>query len=165
MFDMISQLKIIILLLAHGLLLLLCMVIIANKMQNAMNNDPVQFLIKSGIVKNRIFPDGIDAYEEVPRQNVFFAIVKCYYVCEKIMIQISDVYIKDIIVRTEDDIDFAQSSHFTLSHHLEPSIVQSLLLEFKLYIFTKIRNHNLSITHDKTLMRTTEKPVTLMQIY
>ena len=117
------------------------MIIIAYEMKNTMYNHPVQFILEFGSIFKSIFTDTVDAYEKITGKSVTFAIVEGDDVCEIVMLQILLIYIKDIVVRTEDDRYVAYTTDFAFGNQAEPSVVQCLSLKNEVGIFKIVRNH------------------------
>lgn len=114
------------------------MVVISDKMEDTMYDDPVKFIRKLGIVKNRILTHRIHTYEKIAGENVALAIVKSDYVSKIIMLQILLIDVQYIIVRAENDIHITQLPDFAAGYGLQPEIVQSPAIELEFCVLKKI---------------------------
>ena len=83
-----------------------------------MDYDPVQLILEFRSIFERVLPDGIDTDEKVTGNPVTFGIIESDDVSEIVMLEKTLVYIKNIIVRTEDDRHIAESVHFAFSHEI-----------------------------------------------
>ena len=135
------QIKIVILLGTHHSDIRLGMVIISDQVQNAMDDDPVQFIIELGSEIQCVFTHRIYTDEKITGQDVTLAVIKCNDVRKVVMSKIALVYVQDIIVRTKNDIDRSQLTDFTLSNQLQPTGRKTLGFEQKRSIFKKIADH------------------------
>lgn len=97
------------------------------------------------MIKLRIVPDAVYAYEKIPVKDIAFTIIEGNDICKIVMMKILVVDFKDVVVRTENDIDIAELTDLTLRDHLEPSVVQGSALELKLDIFVIISDHKLNL--------------------
>ena len=61
------------------------------------------------------------------------------------MLEVFHIYIKDVVVRAENDVDVPEPAYLTLTYHLEPFVVQSLLFELELCVLVKIPYHSTDI--------------------
>ena len=86
------------------------MIIIAYQMKNTMNDYTVKLILKCSSEEISISPYGINAYEKITGKNVLFTIIKSYNVRIIIVLEKFHIYIQQVIVRAENDIDPAQFS-------------------------------------------------------
>ena len=110
-----------------------------------MNNDPVQFFGKITSIERGVFPDRINTDEQISGKTVSFTIIKGDDISIIIVLQILDIHIKNIIVRTKNNGDVTKAPGLAFGNKLKPAGSQSFFLERKLDIFIKIGNHNLKI--------------------
>ena len=97
------------------------MVIISDQVEQAMNDDAVQFIIEFGSIIQSVLADRIDTDEKITGQDIPFTVIKCNDVCEIVMTKIALVDVQDIIVRTKNDIDRSQLTDFTLGNQFQPT--------------------------------------------
>ena len=90
--------KIIILFRSHGLLFRICMIVISDKMQNSVNDNPVQLLREFSTIKQSVILYGIYADEEIAGKNVIFAVIKGDNIRKIVVLKIFHIYIKNVIV-------------------------------------------------------------------
>jgi hypothetical protein len=115
-------------------------------MKNTMNDHSVEFILEVSSIFYGIFTDRIHAYEKVTGKTVTFTIIKCYDVCEIIMLKIFLVDIKYIVVRTEDDRYVSDASDLAFSYESKPTVIQGFSLENEVCVLKKIRNHALKFS-------------------
>ena len=133
--------KVIILLGTHHGDVFLRVVVVADQVQQAMNDYPVQLVGEFRPVEGRVLTNRINADEQVAVQAVSFAVVESDDVREVIMLEILHVHIQDVVVRTENNGDIPQAADLALGHQLQPAARQSLFLENEASIFRKISDH------------------------
>ena len=90
-----------ILLFAHNFLILKSMIIITQKMENSMDNDSVQFLLKFRMEMGGIVGNRIDTDNKITRDNIPFAIVECNDISIIVMMQKFLVDRKDMLIGAE----------------------------------------------------------------
>lgn len=117
------------------------MIVITDKMKKPVNYDSVQFILEFGSVKRGIFADRFYAYEKVAGKNLAFTVVKGDYICKIVVLKILHIYIKDVVVRTENDVHIAESLQFAAGNELQPAVIGKALPEIKLDVFVKIPDH------------------------
>lgn len=117
------------------------MVVVADKMEDTVNDYPVQLLIELRTVKGSILSDGIDANEQVPGYDGLLGIVESDDVREIIMAQILQIDAKYIRIGAENDVDVAKAADFALGDHFQPAVVELPVLVLKLNILKKIPDH------------------------
>ena len=74
------------------------MVIITNEMENPVNYDPVELIIKLSSVLERILTDRIYTYEKISIKFVTLTIIKSNYVGKIVVTEITLVDIEDIVI-------------------------------------------------------------------
>ena len=74
------------------------MVIITNEMENPVNYDPVELIIKLCSVLDGILTDRIDTYEKISIKFVTLTIIKSNYVGKIVVAEITLVDIEDIVI-------------------------------------------------------------------
>ena len=111
------------------------MIVITDQMKKPMDDDPVEFVRKFCPVLDGIFSDTVDTYKEVTGQFIAFAIIKGDDIGKIIMLQVLLIDIKYIIVGTENNRNLSYTTDFAFSYKTEPSVIQSLPLEYKISIF------------------------------
>ena len=122
------------------------MIIITDQMKDAMNNDSVQLLLEVSTIFNGILPDTVNTDEKITGQSVSFTIIESDYICKIIMLKISLIYIKDIIVRAEYDIDVTDATDLAFCNKAKPAVCSCLSLKNKVCVFEKVRNHALKFS-------------------
>ena len=90
--------QIIILFLSHQGNVIVTMVIITNEMENPVNYDPVELIIKLSSVLDGILTDRIDTYEKISIKFVTLTIIKSNYVGKIVVTEITLVDIEDIVI-------------------------------------------------------------------
>ena len=118
------------------------MIVVSDKMENAVHYHPVQFVFELGAVEGSVVADGIYADEKIPGELAPLAIVEGYYVGEVVVLKVLHVDIEYVVVGTEDDADIAERADFALGDELEPLVVQQLVLELEVDIFLIVPDHN-----------------------
>ena len=114
------------------------MIIIADEMENAMNYDSVEFFLELGSILDSIFTDTIDADEKITGKSVALAIIESDDISEIVMLEILLVYIKNVIVGTEDDGNVSDATDLAFCDKSEPAVSKSLSLKDKVCILKKI---------------------------
>jgi hypothetical protein len=118
------------------------MVVIADKVQKAVNYHAVQLVRELGGIEYSVLTDGIDADEKVARKDLSFAIIKGDYIGEIVVLEILHVHVEDIIVGTENDVHVPQLLHLAARHGLQPFAGQHLIFEIKFNIFGEESDHS-----------------------
>ena len=118
------------------------MVVIADKVEKTMDDYPVQFIAEFSPVERSVFTDGIDAYEKVPAENVSLAIIESNYIGIIIVLEIFEIDIKDIIVRTENYGYIPEAADFAFRNDFEPTGSQPFFLEIEFDVLIEIRYHS-----------------------
>jgi hypothetical protein len=83
------------------------MVIVTYKVQQAMDDDTVKFLVETRFEIDGIVTDAVHTYEKVTGKDITFAIIESDDVSIIVMMEIFPVHTEKILVRTENDIDVA----------------------------------------------------------
>ena len=104
-------------------------------MKKTMNNYPIQFVIKIGIVKLSIGPYCINTNIQVPRKDITFTIIKSNNVSEKMMIKRFYVQVQNVRVRTKNYINLTNTAVFDFSYRLKPSACPASCIELEISIF------------------------------
>ena len=104
------------------------MVIITYKMKQAMDHHTVKLLVKISTIFNGILTNRVDTYEQVTGKLFSFTVIKGYDVGEIIMAEVPHVYIQDVVIRTEDNVDITYSLYFASGNHLQPTVVGEFIL-------------------------------------
>ena len=107
------------------------MVIISYKMKKAVDNDPVQLILELSSILTGIFPDTVDTYKEISGQSVTFTIVESNDIGKIIVLEISLVYIQNIIVRTEDYRYVTRTLYLALGNKPQPPVIKCLAFKDK----------------------------------
>ena len=90
--------QIIILFLSHQGNVIVTMVVITDEMENAVNYDPVEFIVKLCSVLEGILTDRIDTYEKISVKLITLTIIKSYYIRKIVVSEITLVDIEDIVI-------------------------------------------------------------------
>ena len=90
------------------------MIVITDKMKDAMHDDPVELILELGSIFDRILPYSIHTDEEVSGEPVPLTVIKSYDVSEVIMLKILLIDIQYIIIGTEYDGDVSDAAYFAL---------------------------------------------------
>ena len=117
------------------------MVVIADQVQDPMNDYTVQLVLEIGSIESRILPDRIDADEQVAGKGVALTIIESDDVGIVIVLKIFKIDVQNILVRTKNDGNVTKFPHLTLGNKFEPLGSKTLLLEKETDVFSKIRNH------------------------
>ena len=97
------------------------LVVDAAEMQNAMNDDAVQFLIVREVKVLGIGTDGIQADEEVATDDCTFCVVKGDDICVIIVLQELTVDAQDFLVIHKDVCNFSHPASIRDSNSSDPS--------------------------------------------
>ena len=111
------------------------MIIIADQMKDAMDDDSIEFLLEFGSILYRVFADAVDTDKKITRQLIILAIIEGDDVSEIIMLEILLVYIENIIVRAEDDGDVSYTADLALCYKSKPTVIERLTFKDKVCVF------------------------------
>jgi hypothetical protein len=95
-------------------------IIITDEMQKTVDNNPVKFVLKRGPVINGIFADGIDTDEKIAGKTVAAAIVESDDIRVIIVLEILEINVKDVIIRTENDGNITEPTDLAFCDSFKP---------------------------------------------
>jgi hypothetical protein len=120
---------------SHLFLLGIGVVIISYKMENPVDNHPVQLGFKVSGIKPGIVTDGIYAYEKVSGKDILLTVIEGDDVCIIIVAKIFSIDIQKIGVGAKYDVNLPDTAVFAFSDSLEPAPGQHPVPERKNRIF------------------------------
>ena len=112
-------------------------------MKDTMYHHAVEFIRELRTISNRIFPNTVDTDKQVAGNFISFAIIKRDDIGKIIVLEVFQVHVQDVIIRTENNRDVSQPADLTFGDQAEPAVVALLALENEGGILVKIRNHGL----------------------
>ena len=111
------------------------MIVITDKMKDAMHDDPVELILELSSIVDRILPYSIHTDEEVSGKFVPFTVIESYDVCKVIMLEVLLIYIQYIIIGTEYNGDVSDTADLALGDKAEPSVIQGLTFKNEISVF------------------------------
>src|SRR5690606_36339641 len=97
-------------------------VCVANKMEDSMNDDSMQFFVEADAELLGVVPDAVDTNIDVAHKESLPApAVKGEDIRVVIVLEVATVKIKQVVVRTENKVDFPQVDFFSAGYGLKPA--------------------------------------------
>ena len=83
-----------------------------------MDYNTVKLIGKLGSVSKRVLPNRVNGYEQISGELVTLTIIEGNNIREIVVLEIFHIHIQNIIIRTENNGNIAQSADFALRHQL-----------------------------------------------
>jgi len=111
-------------------------------MQETVNYHAIEFILELRPIEDGVLPYGIDADEQVARQDISLTVIKSDDISKVIVLQIAHIDIEDIVVRAKDDGKVSDTANLAFGYHPQPAVIKGLALETENGIFVVIRYHS-----------------------